>query len=117
MKEMYGQEHRELQDQFETRKLADRLEEIIVKTEFDENDKAFIESQNMFFLSTINHEGHPTVSYKGGFALISFNLRWFAVGDKSLFPTAANTSFAAGRLLQISSRSQPAANAVCARAA
>ncbi len=66
MNEMYGKEHRDLQDQFETRKLADRLEEIIVKTEFDDNDKAFIESQNMFFLSTINHEGHPTVSYKGG---------------------------------------------------
>jgi hypothetical protein len=66
MSDMYGPEHRDLQDQFETRGLADRLEEIIVKTEFEENEKAFIESQNMFFLTTINQEGHPTVSYKGG---------------------------------------------------
>lgn len=66
MSTIYGDNHRDLQDQFETRGLADRLEEIIVKTEFDENDKTFIERQNMFFLSTVNHEGNPTVSYKGG---------------------------------------------------
>jgi predicted pyridoxine 5'-phosphate oxidase superfamily flavin-nucleotide-binding protein len=51
---------------FDTRGLADRLEGMIVKSEFDEETKAFIESRDMFFLSTIDHHGRPTVSYKGG---------------------------------------------------
>jgi predicted pyridoxine 5'-phosphate oxidase superfamily flavin-nucleotide-binding protein len=51
---------------FDTRGLADRLEGMIVKSEFDEDTKAFIESRDMFFLSTIDHHGRPTVSYKGG---------------------------------------------------
>jgi len=66
MSDIYGEAHRDLQDAFDTRKLADRLEEIIVKTEIGETEKAFIESRPMFFLSTIDHEGQPTVSYKGG---------------------------------------------------
>ncbi|MCH7695945.1 MAG: pyridoxamine 5'-phosphate oxidase family protein [Proteobacteria bacterium] len=66
MSDIYGETHRDLQDAFDTRKLADRLEEIIVKTEIGETEKAFIESRPMFFLSTIDHEGQPTVSYKGG---------------------------------------------------
>ena len=32
----------------------------------DDEAKAFIESRAFFFLSTVNHEGHPTVSHKGG---------------------------------------------------
>lgn len=66
MSELYSDEHRRLQDNFETTNLADRLEELIVKDVFEEGEKAFLEAQNMFFLSTINHEGAPTVSYKGG---------------------------------------------------
>ena len=66
MNSIYGKAHRDLQDAFGTRPLADRLEEIIVKNEFDDGSKEFIESRNMFFLSTIDHTGRPTVSYKGG---------------------------------------------------
>ncbi|MCU7877758.1 MAG: pyridoxamine 5'-phosphate oxidase family protein [Candidatus Thiodiazotropha sp. (ex Lucinoma borealis)] len=66
MSNMYGDKQRAFQDAFQTRKMADRLEEIIVKTEIGEVEQAFIESQPMFFLSTIDHEGQPTVSYKGG---------------------------------------------------
>ncbi len=66
MSGIYGNAHRELQDAFGTRPLADRLEEVIVRGEFDEETKAFIESRDMFFLSTIDHTGRPTVSYKGG---------------------------------------------------
>ena len=66
MTSIYGQAHRDLQDTFGTRPLADRLEEVIVKSEFDDDAKGFIESRNMFFLSTIDHTGRPTVSYKGG---------------------------------------------------
>lgn len=66
MTRLYGDHHRALQDQFETRKLADRVEEAVVQTEVSTGNKAFIELRDMFFLSTIDHQGRPTVSYKGG---------------------------------------------------
>jgi predicted pyridoxine 5'-phosphate oxidase superfamily flavin-nucleotide-binding protein len=55
-----------MQMAFDTRSLADRIEAIAVKPEIDDSSKAFIESREMFFLSTIDHMGRPTVSYKGG---------------------------------------------------
>ena len=66
MSSVYGKTHRNLQDQFDSRKLADRLNDSIVKKEFDADAKKFIETRDMFFLSTINHNNMPTVSYKGG---------------------------------------------------
>lgn len=66
MSRLYGEQHRKLQDEFSTRKMADRVEELVCRTEFDEDVKAFIESAEMFFLSTIDHQGRPTVSFKGG---------------------------------------------------
>jgi predicted pyridoxine 5'-phosphate oxidase superfamily flavin-nucleotide-binding protein len=51
---------------FDTRALADRIEAVALKPEIDDTAKAFIESRDMFFLSTIDHMGRPTVSYKGG---------------------------------------------------
>jgi predicted pyridoxine 5'-phosphate oxidase superfamily flavin-nucleotide-binding protein len=41
---------------------------MIVKPELDEAAGAFIASRDMFFLTTIDHKGRPTVSYKGGSA-------------------------------------------------
>src|SRR6185369_4146167 len=58
--------HRSLQDRFDTRRLADNVETRVVLTEIPQEHKAFIESRDMFFLSTIDHQGRPTVSYKGG---------------------------------------------------
>ncbi len=66
MTRLYGEQHRVLQDQFETRKLADRVEEAVVKPEVSGENQTFIESRDMFFLSTVDHQGRPTVSYKGG---------------------------------------------------
>lgn len=66
MSRLFGAQHRELQDAFGTRKLADRIEEIACVTEFDDETKAFIEAQDMFFLASVDHNGRPTVSYKGG---------------------------------------------------
>jgi uncharacterized protein len=63
---LYGDAHRRLQDQFDSRRLADRLEQVTQHYEFTESDKAFIESRDMFFLATVDHEGRPTCSYKGG---------------------------------------------------
>jgi len=66
MSRLYGDQHRTLQDQFGTRDLADRIEELASATEFDETARGFIESCDMFFLATVDHRGRPTVSYKGG---------------------------------------------------
>jgi uncharacterized protein len=62
----YGDEQRALQDQFDSRVLADTLEAVIVQPGIDDEAKAFIESRAFFFLSTVNADGHPTVSHKGG---------------------------------------------------
>ena len=63
---MYGPTHRELQERFDTSALADTMEAVIVKTALDEGHQAFIASRNFFFLSTVDGDGWPTVSYKGG---------------------------------------------------
>ncbi len=66
MSRLYGEQHRVIQDAFGTRGMADRVEELVCRTEFDEGAKGFIESVGMLFLSSIDHQGRPTVSYKGG---------------------------------------------------
>jgi uncharacterized protein len=66
MSRLYGDQHRALQDEFDTRRMADRIEMIAVKTEITDMEKGFIESRDMFFLTTVDHLGRPTVSYKGG---------------------------------------------------
>jgi uncharacterized protein len=66
MSRLYGPQHRQLQDEFDSRSMADRIELIAVKAEMDDATRAFIESRDIFFLSSIDHKGRPTVSYKGG---------------------------------------------------
>jgi predicted pyridoxine 5'-phosphate oxidase superfamily flavin-nucleotide-binding protein len=57
---------RALQDRFDTRRLADRLDERLGRGAFSEPDRAFIESRAMFFLATADATGRPDCSYKGG---------------------------------------------------
>lgn len=66
MRSTYHEGARELQDRFDTRRMADRTDEVLVRDVFDEGDKAFIESLDMFFLATSDEEGRPNCSYKGG---------------------------------------------------
>jgi uncharacterized protein len=66
MSRLYGPQHRALQDRFDMRRLADGVEQRIVRTEITAEHQKFIESRDMFWLATIDHEGRPTVSYKGG---------------------------------------------------
>ncbi|HEX9800817.1 MAG TPA: pyridoxamine 5'-phosphate oxidase family protein [Thermoanaerobaculia bacterium] len=63
---MYHQGSRRLQDRFDSRRIADRLEEVTVHDRFTPDDRDFIESCPMFFLSTADADGWPDVSYKGG---------------------------------------------------
>jgi predicted pyridoxine 5'-phosphate oxidase superfamily flavin-nucleotide-binding protein len=57
---------RSLQDRFDTRALADRIDGLLVSTTISDGDRAFIEDRDMFFLATADAEGRPTCSYKGG---------------------------------------------------
>jgi uncharacterized protein len=63
---LYHEGNRRLQDAFDTRRLADRLEEVKVRDFIDEVDRAFIEGLDMFFLATADADGRPSCSYKGG---------------------------------------------------
>lgn len=57
---------RELQDRFDTRRLADRLDERLGRAAFNDQDRAFIESRALFFLASADAAGRPDCSYKGG---------------------------------------------------
>ena len=57
---------RRLQDRFDTRRLADRLDERLGRTAFSAEDRQFIESRMFFFLATADADGRPDCSYKGG---------------------------------------------------
>src|SRR5918912_3158102 len=66
MSQTYHDGNRRFQDRFDTRRLADRIEERLVDDVIDEDDRAFIGRMDMFFLATADAEGRPTCSYKGG---------------------------------------------------
>ena len=66
MASMYHVGSRGLQDQFDTRRLADRLEERIVTDVIDDGQRRFVEAVDCFFLATADEEGRPNCSYKGG---------------------------------------------------
>ncbi len=63
---MYHDGSRSLQDHFDSRRIADRLIEILHRVQFTQEDREFIESRPMFFLATADAEGWPDCSYKGG---------------------------------------------------
>jgi uncharacterized protein len=66
MADLYHGGSRELQDRFDTRRIADRLEEKTVRDYIDDDDRAFIQARDMFFIATADAEGKPQSSYKGG---------------------------------------------------
>jgi predicted pyridoxine 5'-phosphate oxidase superfamily flavin-nucleotide-binding protein len=66
MPSVYHEGSRSLQDRFDTRALADRIDGLLVHDSITEGDRAFIEDRDMFFLATADAEGRPTCSYKGG---------------------------------------------------
>lgn len=66
MGDPYGPGARQLQDRFDTRRLADRLEERFRGQWTLAPVRAFIERMPMFFLATADAAGRPQCSYKGG---------------------------------------------------
>lgn len=63
---MYHEGNRRLQDRFDSRRIADRVEEKLTRTQFTAADKGFIEGLPYFFLATADAAGRPDCSYKGG---------------------------------------------------
>ncbi|MEX0683877.1 MAG: pyridoxamine 5'-phosphate oxidase family protein [Dehalococcoidia bacterium] len=63
---IYHEGNRELQDQFDSRRIADRLEEVTLHDRILPHDRDMIEYAEMFFLATADADGWPDVSYKGG---------------------------------------------------
>ena len=57
---------RDLQDRFDSRRIADRINDLLVHDTIDPGSAAFIESVDMMFVSTVDASGQPTCSYKGG---------------------------------------------------
>ena len=53
MPDIYHDGSRQLQDQFDTRRLADRVGEIVHDI-IDDHDRALIERMDMFFLATVD---------------------------------------------------------------
>lgn len=62
---LFHEGNRALQDSFQSRAVADRLEQL-ARTRLAPNDAEFIESAIYFFLGTADDEGRPDVSFKGG---------------------------------------------------
>ena len=66
MSELYGDSHRRLQREFDTERLADRIEQRLLRSHLTGEDRAFIEQLDMFFIATADSAGRPNCSYKGG---------------------------------------------------
>jgi predicted pyridoxine 5'-phosphate oxidase superfamily flavin-nucleotide-binding protein len=63
---MFHQGNRDLQQQFGSTALADRLVERLRRSEFNDDDREFIDCVEFFFLATAAPDGHPDCSFKGG---------------------------------------------------
>ena len=63
--QLYGSGARALQDHFDARRLADRLNEVTVSAAIDDRTATYLERATYFFLATVDGDGFPDVSYKG----------------------------------------------------
>jgi predicted pyridoxine 5'-phosphate oxidase superfamily flavin-nucleotide-binding protein len=63
---LYHEGNRQLQDKFDSRRIADRLEQVTLHDTFMPHDAEVINNADMFFLATADADGRPDVSYKGG---------------------------------------------------
>jgi predicted pyridoxine 5'-phosphate oxidase superfamily flavin-nucleotide-binding protein len=63
---LYNEGSRELQDRFDSRRIADRLADVNVRDTFTDYQRELIEAAPMFWLATADADGFPDVSYKGG---------------------------------------------------
>lgn len=62
----YHKGARRLQERFDSRRIADRLEQVQVHDAFTDDDRAMIEQCAAFFLATADEHGRPDCSHKAG---------------------------------------------------
>ncbi len=65
MSKLYGESHRKLQREFDTERLADRIEERLFHEHITPDDQAFIERMDMFFLATADSGRPPQLLLQG----------------------------------------------------
>lgn len=63
---LYHEKQRELQDAFDTRRLADVIESSNLHDTLNPMDEAFIAAKDFFFLATADTSGKPSCSFKAG---------------------------------------------------
>jgi uncharacterized protein len=63
---MYGDGARALQEAFDSQRLADALQAFTVHDALDDGDIELIRDQSTVWISTVDADGWPDVSYKGG---------------------------------------------------
>ena len=63
---MFHDGNRRLQDQFDSRRISDRLEEKLTRTAFTDRRPRLHRESMFFFLATADAEGRPDCSFKGG---------------------------------------------------
>lgn len=66
MSRVYGPGARYFQDRLDARRLADRVEERLVRDHLAPDDRAFVEGLDMFFIASVDAEGRPSCGYRGG---------------------------------------------------
>ncbi len=66
MSDYYSPSQRDLQERFDTRRLADLIAGQVMHPELQPQEVQMIANSDMVFVSTVNAAGQPTVSYKGG---------------------------------------------------
>jgi len=64
--EIYGDGARRLQDELDARRLADVLANRTLRNELNQGDIDLIRAQSTVWIATVDAEGWPDVSYKGG---------------------------------------------------
>ncbi len=62
----YTASQRALQDLFDSRRIADRIDELLVHDAIDPGAAAFIADRDMMFVASVDASGQPSCSYKGG---------------------------------------------------
>ncbi len=100
MTDGYHEGQRELQDRFDTRRLADRLT-VVASDTFDDTLGQFIEARDMFFIASTDTDGSPDCSYKGGdpgfVRVVDEHTLAFPVFDgNGMFRTLGNLSVSPG---------------------
>lgn len=66
MADFYHQGNRDLQNRFDSVRIADRLVDVRLHSTFDDTDCDIVDNAPFFILATVTPDGQPDCSFKGG---------------------------------------------------